>query len=168
MADKTTTSPGDAPSVAAAEAALERLAARLAEKSLGAQVRRLLPKIEKAIASGATHEEIVTTLNESGIPMSLATFRSAFYRARQHAAKNQENGSRKRSPKARGGSTSAPGTTVAPDGGLTGAESSTSGQPSVRDPLALPPRPRSFDWDPTARPVVTFVSQDDGEPESAQ
>jgi ribosomal protein L19E len=100
MADNKTKLPEDGSSVAAAEAALDRLAARLAEQSIGAQIRRLLPKIEKAIESGATHEEIVATLGESGISMSLATFRSALYRARKRAARDQ-GGSRKGSSRHR-------------------------------------------------------------------
>lgn len=172
MADNKTTPPGDDGSVAAAEAALDRLAARLAEKSIGAQIRRLLPKIEKAIESGATHEEIVATLGESGIPMSLATFRSALYRARKRSARGQGGGGRKGSSSPKGGGVSASGAAPAPDGARTGdgepgPESSPTGKQAARDPLAVPARPRSFDWDPTARPVVTFVSKDDGEPESS-
>jgi hypothetical protein len=130
MADDKATTPEDAGPVAAAEAALDRLAARLRAPSIGAQIRRLLPKIEAAMESGASHEQIVATLQESGINLTLATFRSALYRARKRAAK-------------------VPTATPAP-----------------RDPLALPERPKSFDWDPTARPVVTFINKDDGEPES--
>jgi hypothetical protein len=172
MADNKTRSPEDSGSVAAAEVALDRLAARLAEQSLGAQIRRLLPKIEKAIESGATHEEIVATLGESGIPMSLATFRSALYRARKRSARGQGGGSRKGSPGTKGGGVSASGSDPAPDGARTVAGepdpgSSPTGKQVARDPLAVPPRPRSFEWDPTARPVVTFVSKDDGEPESS-
>lgn len=172
MADNKTRPPEADGSVAAAEAALDRLAARLAEQSIGAQIRRLLPKIEKAIESGATHEEIVATLGESGIPMSLATFRSALYRARKRAARSQGGGSRKGSLGAKGGGVSTPGADPAPDGARTGAgepgpEASPTGKQAARDPLAVPPRPRSFEWDPTKRPVVTFVSKDDGEPESS-
>lgn len=172
MADNKTMPPGNDGSVAAAEAALDRLAARLAEKSIGAQIRRLLPKIEAAIESGATHEEIVATLGESGIPMSLATFRSALYRARKRSTRGRGGGSRKGSPGAKDGGVSASGVEPAPDGARTGAgepspESSPASKQAARDPLAVPPGPRSFDWDPTARPVVTFVSKDDGEPESS-
>jgi hypothetical protein len=175
MADNKTKLPEDGSSVAAAEAALDRLAARLAEQSIGAQIRRLLPKIEKAIESGATHEEIVATLGESGISMSLATFRSALYRARKRAARDQ-GGSRKGSSKAKGGAGAESGTgaAVEPGGGQASKDagdpdpvSGASGKQSARDPLAVPPRPRSFEWDPTKRPVVTFVSKDDGEPESS-
>lgn len=116
MADNKMTPPGDDGSVAAAEAALDRLAARLAEKSIGAQIRRLLPKIEAAIESGATHEEIVATLSESGIPMSLATFRSVLYRARKRPARGQGGGGRKGSSSPKGGGMSASGAEPAPDG----------------------------------------------------
>lgn len=147
MADDKATTPEDAGPVAAAEAALDRLAARLRTPSIGAQIRRLLPKIEAAIESGASHEQIVATLQESGINLTLATFRSALYRARKRAAK----GSRKKDS---GGGTK------------TAAEKVPTATPEPRDPLALPERPKSFDWDPTARPVVTFINKDDGEPES--
>ena len=176
MADNKTKPPEDGSSVAAAEAALDRLAARLAEQSIGAQIRRLLPKIEKAIESGATHEEIVATLSESGIQMSLATFRSALYRARKRAARGQGGGGRKGSSRAKGGAGAESGTGAAAepgdgqaskDAGEPDPRSSPSGQQSARDPLVVPPRPRSFEWDPTQRPVVTFVSKDDGEPESS-
>lgn len=176
MADNKTSPPEDSGSVAAAEAALDRLAARLAEQSIGAQIRRLLPKIEKAIESGATHEEIVATLGESGIPMSLATFRSALYRARKRSARAQGGGGRKGGPRVKAEAEAEAGTGAAAEPGAGQASngagepapgSSPSGKQAARDPLAVPPRPRSFEWDPTARPVVTFVSKDDGEPESS-
>ena len=147
MADDEATTPEDASPVAAAEAALDRLAARLRAPSIGAQIRRLLPKIEAAMESGASHEQIVETLQESGINLTLATFRSALYRARKRAAK----GSRKEDA---GGGTKTAATPV------------SSATPAPRNPLALPERPKSFDWDPTARPVVTFINKDDGAPES--
>ena len=77
MADDKTDSPEETSPVEAAEAALDRLAAKLAPPSIGAQIRRLLPKIENAIEAGATHEQILETLRESGIEMTIATFRSA-------------------------------------------------------------------------------------------
>ncbi len=146
MADDEATTPEDVGPVAAAEAALDRLAARLRAPSIGAQIRRLLPKIEAAMESGASHEQIVETLQESGINLTLATFRSALYRARKRAAK----GSRKEDA----------------GGGTKTAAQVSSAAPAPRDPLALPERPKSFDWDPTARPVVTFINKDDGAPES--
>jgi hypothetical protein len=85
VADDKATPPPQPGSVAAAEAALDRLAARLRPPSIGAQIRRLLPKIEATIASGASHEQIVETLRESGTELSLKTFRSALYRARKRA-----------------------------------------------------------------------------------
>ena len=151
MTDHPTPPPEEPSPVAAAEAALERLAARLRTPSLGAQIRRLLPKIEAAIASGATHEQIVETLRESGIEISLLTFRSALYRARAKAAKDRGKGetggatpTRKAAGKAAKGGT-------APE------------DPPARDPLALPQRPKSFDWDPTERPNITFINKDEDE-----
>ena len=147
MAENKATPPEQTGPVAAAEAALDRLAARLAAPSIGAQIRRLLPKIEAAIESGASHEQIVETLRESGIDISLATFRSALYRARKKAAK----GSGKRASGRDKETASAAGET-----------------PVARDPLAVPTGPKSFDWDPTARPDVTFIKkdEDEGDPES--
>jgi len=149
MADNKATPPEETGPIAEAEAALDRLAARLVPPSIGAQIRRLLPKIEAAIDSGASHEQIVETLRESGIDISLATFRSALYRARKRAVKGGRRG-----------------------GAGSGAKADTSAgkppkaAPETRDPLAVPQGPKSFDWDPTARPEVTFINKDDGEPES--
>lgn len=155
MADNKEMPPEDAGPVAAAEAALDRLAERLRTPSIGAQIRRLLPKIEAAIESGATHEQIVETLRESGIDISLLTFRSAFYRARRKAAKDGRKGEAGGETKARTAAGKAPKATA------------ETGERSVRDPLAVPQRPKSFDWDPTARPEVTFINnKDEGEPES--
>jgi hypothetical protein len=153
MAENKATPPEQAGPVAAAEAALDRLAARLAPPSIGAQIRRLLPKIEAAIDSGASHEQIVETLRESGIDISLATFRSALYRARKKAARGQGGGSGK---EGRGSGSKAEASTGKTPGPA----------PEKRDPLAVPRGPKSFDWDPTARPEVTFIKKDDGEPES--
>ena len=144
MTDHKASPPEEAGPVAAAEAALERLAARLRTPSIGAQVRRLLPKIEAAIERGATHEQVVETLRESGIEISLLTFRSALYRARAKAAKHPGKGQT-------GGATQA--TTAAGKAPKT----EETDNPPARDPLALPQRPKSFDWDPTARPEVTFI-----------
>ena len=112
MADNKATPPEEAGPVAAAEAALDRLAARLRAPSIGAQIRRLLPKIETAIESGATHEQIVETLRESGIDISLLTFRSAFYRARAKAAKDSRKGESGGGPKARTAAGKAPKATA--------------------------------------------------------
>ena len=46
---------------------MDRLAAKLAPPSIGVQIRRLLLKIETATETGATHEQILETLHESGI-----------------------------------------------------------------------------------------------------
>ena len=115
----------------------------------------MLPKIETAIESGATHEQIVETLRESGIDISLLTFRSAFYRARAKAAKDSRKGESGGGPKARTAAGKAPKAAV------------ETGKPPARDPLAVPNGPKSFEWDPTARPEVTFINKkDEGEPES--
>ena len=82
----------DASAVEAAEAALDRLAQRLTPPSIGARIRRLLPKIETAVQAGATHEQIVHTLRETGIDVSLNTFRSALYRARKKAGGGSSDG----------------------------------------------------------------------------
>jgi hypothetical protein len=155
MADNKATPPEEVGPVAAAEAALDRLAERLRAPSIGAQIRRLLPKIETAIESGATHEQIVETLRESVIDISLLTFRSGFYRARAKAAKDSRKGESAGEPKTRTAAGKAPKATA------------ETGKPPARDPLAVPKGPKSFEWDPTARPEVTFVNKkDEGEPES--
>jgi hypothetical protein len=155
MADNKATPPEEVGPVAAAGAALDRLAERLRAPSIGAQIRRLLPKIETAIESGATHEQIVETLRESGIDISLLTFRSAFYRARAKAAKDSRKGESGGGPKTRTAVGKAPKATA------------ETGKPPARDPLAVPKGPKSFEWDPTARPEVTFINKkDEGEPES--
>jgi hypothetical protein len=146
-----------------------------------AQIRRLLPKIEAAIEAGATHEQIVETLCESGIELSMATFRSALYRARRKLSDEEEKAGRKRGSDGGGqaggsagaGGAAGPGGNGA-DGGPVSAASESgadasggagSTAPVRRDPLALPQRPPKFQWDPMARPQVTFVSQSDGDTE---
>ena len=153
MSDDKPTIPNDSTNVEAAEAALDRLAARLAPPSIGARIRRLLPKIEAAIEAGATHVQIVETLRETGIDVSLNTFRSALYRARKKTSKR----SRKES---RAGDSSGGGT-ASPSSGKTSTAASDS-----RDPLAVPEKPKSFDWDPTERPNITFINEDDDESSS--
>ena len=146
MADDKVTPSEDAGSVETAEAALDRLAARLRPPSISAQIRRLLPKIEAAIEAGATHEQIVETLRESGIDISLNTFRSTLYRARKKASKTGRTGNS--------------------DGGKANQESASNSAkttPGERDPLALPEKPKAFDWDPTERPKITFINKDDDE-----
>ena len=59
-----------------------------------------MPKIENAIDAGATHEQILETLRESGIEMTIATFRSALYRAQKKRDREQigrQGGSREKS-----------------------------------------------------------------------
>ena len=96
MSDENPTTPEQLTGMEAAEAALDRLATKLAPPSIGAQIRRLLPKIDAAMAAGASHEQIVQTLRETGIELSMNTFRSALYRARKRAQKDsrkEERGS---------------------------------------------------------------------------
>jgi hypothetical protein len=78
--------------------------------------------------------------------------RSALYRARKKAAKGQGGASGK---EGRGSGDKA----EASAGKIPGPE------PEKRDPLAVPKGPKSFDWDPTAQPEVTFIKRDGGEPE---
>lgn len=168
MADDKTDSPQETSPVEAAEAALDRLAAKLAPPSIGAQIRRLLPKIENAIEAGATHEQILETLRESGIAMTIATFRSALYRARQKRDQEQtarQGGSRERSTGGAASGDSSPSDgEQRPKGASSaepGARSGAAARQEKRDPLAVPQRPKSFDWDPTARPEVTFINKKD-------
>jgi hypothetical protein len=154
MSDDKPVTPDDPSAVQAAEAALDRLAQRLTPPSIGAQIRRLLPKIETAVQAGATHEQIVHTLQETGIDVSLNTFRSALYRARKKAARDS-----RKERYAGGGSaddegTSGPTTTAC-------AAMAPEGPHRTRDPLAVPEKPRAFDWDPTERPNITFINEDE-------
>jgi len=180
--DKTV--PADAPTpLEAAEVALDRLAKKLARPSVQAQIRRLLPKIEQAIEAGATHEQIVETLCESGIELTLATFRSALYRARKKLSDEDGKASGKAGASGSGAAGDGPGAggragpggigpapaaSASRPGAAAARDVSTAGAAGVhprRDPLALPERPPRFQWDPTARPQVTFVSQADSETE---
>ena len=190
MADDKTVHPDEPTPVETAEAALDRLAKKLARPSVQAQIRRLLPKIEAAIEAGATHEQIVETLCESGIELSMATFRSALYRARRKLSDEEEKAGRKRGASGggpadgsagaggaagAGGNGADGGPVAAAPGSGAGAAGAGGGSaagaeraapaPARRDPLALPERPPKFQWDPTARPQVTFVSQSDGDTE---
>ncbi len=108
------------------------------------------------------------TLRESGIEMTIATFRSALYRARKK--RDREQTGRRGGSKERGAGGGSPGDYSRSDGEqrLTGASRA---EPSARagadtrqetlDPLAVPKQPKSFDWNPTARPEVTFINKDD-------
>jgi hypothetical protein len=149
MADNKTDYLEETSPVEAAEAALDRLASKLAPPSIGAQIRRLLPKIETAFEAGATHEQILETLRESGIKMTLATFRSALYRARKKRGRD-EQGSRKKNIE----NGQSPEATHVP-----GQRSDKGAEGKQRNPLAIPPRPKTFEWDPTERPKVTFVTK---------
>ena len=156
MSDENPTTPEQPTGLEAAEAALDRLATKLAPPSIGAQIRRLLPKINAAMAAGATHEQIVQTLRETGIDVSMNTFRSALYRARKRAQKDsrkEEMGS--------GGSSG--GAASGPPAAKASAAVSAGREEGTRDPLAVPQKPKSFDWDPTERPNITFINKDEDE-----
>ena len=159
MSDEKPTTPDETTGMEAAEAALDRLATKLAPPSIGAQIRRLLPKINAAMAAGATHEQIVQTLRETGIDVSMNTFRSALYRARKRAQK----GSRKEEMVSGGSSGEA---ASGPPAAQASAAVSSGREGRARDPLAVPQKPKSFDWDPTERPNITFINQDDDESSS--
>lgn len=159
MSDENPTTPEQPTGLEAAEAALDRLATKLAPPSIGAQIRRLLPKINAAMAAGATHEQIVQTLRETGIDVSMNTFRSALYRARKRA---QKDGRKEESASGGASSGAASGAPATQDS----AAVSSGREGRARDPLAVPEKPKSFDWDPTERPNITFINQDDDESSS--
>ncbi len=108
MSDEKPTTPEQPTGLEAAEAALDRLATKLAPPSIGAQIRRLLPKINAAMAAGASHEQIVQTLRETGIEVSMNTFRSALYRARKRAQKDSRKEERAGGGASGGGAASGP------------------------------------------------------------
>ena len=98
----------------------------------------------------------------------IATFRTALYRARKKRDQGQagrRGGGMERSP---GSGSSGDSSRSDGEQRLKGASTAESGARSgadarkeTRDPLAVPKRPKSFDWDPTARPEVTFINKDD-------
>ena len=159
MSDEKPTTPEPTTGLEAAEAALDRLATKLAPPSIGAQIRRLLPKINAAMAAGATHEQIVQTLRETGIDVSMNTFRSALYRARKRAQKDS------RKEESAGGGASG-GVASGPPAAKASAAVSADREERARDPLAVPEKPKSFDWDPTERPNITFINKDEDESSS--
>jgi hypothetical protein len=136
-------------SLEAAEAALDRLATKLATPPLATQIRRLLPKIERALETGASYAQVLETLRECGIEMPMTTFRSTLHRARLKRDRDAEGGRKKNT--AHGVSPEA--TAVPAQGGGEGS------QGKKRNPLAIPPRPKTFEWDPLERPRVTFVTK---------
>ena len=159
MSDEKPTTHEQTTGLEAAEAALDRLATKLAPPSIGAQIRRLVPKINAAMAAGATHEQIVQTLRETGIDVSMNTFRSALYRARKRAQKDS------RKEESAGGGASG-GVASGPPAAKASAAVSAGREEGTRDPLAVPEKPKSFDWDPTERPNITFINKDDDESSS--
>jgi len=99
--------------------------------------------------------------------MTIATFRSALYRARKkrdQGQTEQQGGSRERSSGRSSGDSAASGGEQRLKGASKaepGARSGADARKETRDPLAVPKPPKSFDWDPTARPEVTFINKDD-------
>lgn len=124
-----------------AAAALKELVEVSEPESAAGQVNRLLPLIEQAIASGIPHSRIVETLNEHGIEISLNTFRGALYRARRRAEKATRGERRGR--------------------GVKPSEESSKDPPRCPEPLVRRQQPKSFNWDPTARPNITFIGDTD-------
>ena len=146
MPDHKTVPPEDITSLEAAEDALDRLATKLATPPLATQIRRLLPKIEQALEAGASYAQVLETLRECGIEMPMTTFRGTLHRARLKRDRDEEGGRKRRTVK---GTSTAPQEVPAQSGGET----------SQRNPLATPPRPKRFEWDPLERPQVTFVTK---------
>ncbi|MBK5938053.1 hypothetical protein [Halochromatium roseum] len=149
MPDNKTVPPEETTSLEAAEAALDRLATKLAAPPLATQIRRLLPKIERALEAGASYAQVLETLRECGIEMPMTTFRSTLHRARLKRDRDEEGGRKRRT---RIDSSAEATDRSAQDGG-------EGSQGKKRNPLAIPPRPKTFEWDPTERPQVTFVTK---------
>ena len=82
------------------------------------------------------------------------TFRSALYRARKRAQKDS------RKEESAGGGASG-GVASGPPAAKASAAVSAGREEGTRDPLAVPEKPKSFDWDPTERPNITFINKDD-------
>lgn len=148
MPDNNTVPPEETTSLEAAEAALDRLATKLATPPLATQIRRLLPKIERALEAGASYAQVLETLGECGIEMPMTTFRSTLHRARLKRDRDEEGGRKKNAEHG-----------VSPEAKAAPAQSSGEGAQGKRNPLAIPPRPKTFEWDPTERPQVTFVTK---------
>jgi predicted NBD/HSP70 family sugar kinase len=70
------------------QAAVEKLETR--KKS--AQLRALLPDIEKRIAAGARIADIAQALSDNGLPITLATLKSYLYRARKAVRQSSREG----------------------------------------------------------------------------
>ncbi|MEA3642749.1 MAG: hypothetical protein VBE63_22830 [Lamprobacter sp.] len=149
MPDNNAVPPEETTSLEAAEAALDRLATKLATPPLATQIRRLLPKIERALEAGASYVQVLETLRECGIEMPMTTFRSTLHRARLKRDQDAEGGRKKR--------TRADSSAEATD--RSAQDVGEGSQDKKRNPLAIPPRPKTFEWDPTERPKVTFVTK---------
>ena len=149
MPDNNAVPPEETTSLEAAEAALDRLATKLATPPLATQIRRLLPKIERALEAGASYAQVLETLRECGIEMPMTTFRSTLHRARLKRDRDAEGGRKRR--------TRADSSAEATDRSAQDVGEGSQGK--MRNPLAIPPRPKTFEWDPTERPQVTFVTK---------
>ena len=73
-----------------AAAALKQLSPVSEGKAVSAKLRELLPEIEEAIARGVTHQQIIQSLQQNGIKVTLNTFRSVLYRSRGRGKKQKQ------------------------------------------------------------------------------
>ena len=121
-------------------------------RRVSALVRQLLPEIEKALEDGATMAELLTALENVGIPIKETTFRGSLYRARKQEKKN---GSRKGGYLTRGQPPMVQRATP------TATPAAGTGPAPKRGPLELAPRPKTFHWDPLERPVVEFIDREE-------
>lgn len=60
------------------------------EISKAARIRALLPEIEEAMRRGVSQSDIVATLVDTGLVMTLDELRNAIYRARKRQKKGQK------------------------------------------------------------------------------
>lgn len=145
-----------------AKAALRTAGSAAATRRAAPLVRNLLPAIESAKAAGATIDEIIEALRNSGFDIKPKTFKTNLYRARK---KNKTMGGRKEgSVTIRGPVTAGPTETNAPDKPMTPAEAlrhRMAESRKIRDPLAPAPSPKKWHWDPLDRPVIEFIDKED-------
>jgi hypothetical protein len=69
--------------------ALARLGTDPRSASAAARIRRLLPDIEAAISRGVRHADIIATLAEEGLRLTLGQFRTELWRARHKRQADQ-------------------------------------------------------------------------------
>jgi hypothetical protein len=55
----------------------------LSGKTTAAKLRDVMPDIDRKVREGVRHEDIIQTLGETGLKLSLATFRGNLYRYRR-------------------------------------------------------------------------------------